>query len=98
MRFTRRRHQRALYPGLLQEFGDQAGPASLVIGADAGAVVAVEVFVEEDEVAPVGIILEKIEAAGDRTATIFAANEDVAKSLREVTGDLPKVHFAFGAG
>ena len=35
-----------LLAGLLQEFGDEAGPASLMARADAGAIVAVEVFVE----------------------------------------------------
>ena len=35
-----------LLAGLLQEFGDETGPARLMARADAGAIVAVEVFVE----------------------------------------------------
>ena len=35
-----------LLAGLLEEFGDEAGPARLMARTDAGAVVAVEVFVE----------------------------------------------------
>ena len=38
--------------------GDEAGPPGLVAGAEAGAVVAVEVLVEQDQVAPVRIVLE----------------------------------------
>src|SRR5690349_6856097 len=37
---------------------DDAGPAGLVARAEARAVVAVEVFVEQDQVAPVRILLE----------------------------------------
>ena len=35
-----------LLAGLLEEFGDEAGPARLMARADARAIVAVEVFVE----------------------------------------------------
>ena len=38
---------------LLQQLGHEAGPAGLVAGAEAAAVVAVEVLVEEHQVAPV---------------------------------------------
>jgi hypothetical protein len=48
----------ARFAALLQQFGDQASPARLVARADALASVSMEVFVEEDEVAPVGIVLE----------------------------------------
>ena len=37
---------------------DDAGPAGLMTGAQAGAVVAVEVLVEQDEIAPVRVLLE----------------------------------------
>ena len=40
----------------VEEFGYESCPAGLVAGAEAAAGVAVEVFVEEEEVAPVGII------------------------------------------
>ena len=42
----------------VHEPGDDAGPAGLVAGAEAGAVVAVEVLVEQQAVAPVRIVLE----------------------------------------
>ena len=37
--------------------GDQPGPAGLVARSDAGAIVAVEVFVEQDQVPPVRVLL-----------------------------------------
>ena len=39
--------------GRLDEAGDQPGPARLVAGADPGAVVPVEVFIEKDAIPPV---------------------------------------------
>src|SRR5689334_2926561 len=42
---------------------DAAGPARLVAGADSGPVVAVEVFVEQKVVPPVGVSLELLRAA-----------------------------------
>ena len=46
--------------------GDQPRPPRLVRRAEAGAVVAVEVFVEEDEVPPVRVGLELLRSAVDR--------------------------------
>jgi hypothetical protein len=46
----------------------QAGPSSLVAGADACAIIAIKVFVEEDMVAPVGVGLEFLRAAKDRAS------------------------------
>jgi hypothetical protein len=37
----------------------RAGPARLVAGAEAGAIIAVEVLVEEDIVTPVRVVLEE---------------------------------------
>src|SRR5438874_1175276 len=44
--------------GLLDQFCDQAGPSGLVAGAESGAVVAMEVFVELDEISPMRVRLE----------------------------------------
>ena len=43
---------------LFKEFRDKAGPASLMTGAESGTVVSMEVFVEQNQVAPVRIILK----------------------------------------
>jgi hypothetical protein len=55
---------------LLQQLGHQARPARLMAGADAGAVVAVEVLVERDEAAPVRVALEDLRSAVDRAAPV----------------------------
>src|SRR5512134_479735 len=85
-----------LLPGGLQRVGrshapeevekpcDEAGPAGLVAGPDAGPVVAVEVLVEEDQGAPVRVVLELGRAAVDRPAAARVAQEDA----REAPGDL----------
>src|SRR5258705_12594153 len=58
---------------LLHQLRNERGPAGLMTGADAGAVVAVEVFVEGDQVAPMRIFLEFFCAAEDRPAALFVA-------------------------
>ena len=42
-----------------EDLGDQAGPAGLMAGAAAAARVAVKIFVEGDQVAPVWIVVEE---------------------------------------
>ena len=66
--------------------GHEPGPAGLMAGAQPGAIVAVEVFVEEDVVAPVGIGLELLGAAIDGPPAMFIAQEDPAKPIRDLLG------------
>ena len=77
-------------PILLDQFRHQGGPAGLVAGADAGAVVAVEVFMERDEVAPMGIVLEFFRAAEDRPAAMLVAQKYARQALRNFAGDCPR--------
>src|SRR5262245_61574816 len=58
---------------------DDAGPPGLVARAEAGPVVAVEVLVEQDEVAPVRVFLELAGAAVDRAAALPVAQEDAGQ-------------------
>ena len=69
---------------LLDQFCNQSRPSSLVAGADAGTVVAVEVFVKQDQVAPVRIVLEFFRAAENRSSLIRIAQED-ARQPREIS-------------
>jgi hypothetical protein len=62
---------------LFDQLGNQAGPAGLVTRADAGAIVAVEILVEKDQVPPVGIALKKFGATGYRTAAALPAHENM---------------------
>src|SRR5690349_16031117 len=80
-----------LFPILLDQFRDQGGPAGLMAGTDAGAVVAVKIFVERDEIAPMIITLEFFRAAEDRPASGVVAQEDSRQTLRNLAGHIPKV-------
>src|SRR6266446_8496165 len=73
---TRAENPGWLLAALLEELGDEAGPARLVARADAGAVVAVEVLVEEHEVPPVGVREPFLDAAVDRSLPARASQED----------------------
>ena len=64
----------------VHEAGDDPGPAGLMAGAEAGAVVAVEVFVELKVIAPVRIVLEFLDAAVDRTPAVFVLEENARSS------------------
>src|SRR5262249_56611425 len=76
---------------LLQELGDDGRPARLVSGAHAGAVVPVEVFVEQQQIAPVRILLELLGAPVDRPAAVGPAQEDAGQPPRQPVRHLPQV-------
>ena len=50
----------------INQHRDTSRPTGLVTGAEPGAVVPVEVFVEQDQIAPVRIVLELVRPAVDR--------------------------------
>src|SRR3954469_1261738 len=65
--------------------------------ADAGAVVAVEVLVEKDQIAPVRVLLKSGGAAVQRPAVVLA-QEDQADPPRDLIRHLPERHLLTGAG
>src|SRR5262245_49435677 len=71
---------------------DHAGPSGLMTGAEAGAVVAVKVLVEENQIAPVRILLEHARAAKHRTTAVGAAEKNVSQTPGDIFGHLIKVH------
>src|SRR5437899_5386772 len=80
-----------LLPALLQQLCDEPRPAGLVAGPDARAVVAVEVFVEEDQVAPVRVTLKFLGPPVDGTAPVLVAEEDSREAPLDLAGDRPEV-------
>src|SRR5947208_2087314 len=86
-----------LFAALLEELSNKAGPARLVAGADAGAVVAVEVLIEEDQVAPGRIALELRRAAAHGPAAVLSTEEDPGEPPRELGGHRPEVQHPAGA-
>src|SRR5262245_66688430 len=61
-------------------------------GAEACAIVAVEIFVEEDEVAPMGILLELPGSSVHRPASILVLEEDASQPAREFLSYLIERH------
>lgn len=61
---------------LLNEFGDQRGPACLVAGANALAGIAVEVLVERNVVMPLLVGLEERHVAEHRTSPLSIVEEE----------------------
>ena len=70
------------------EVGDHAGPAGLVGGAEPGAVVAVEVLVEEQVVVPRRVALQALDVAEARPPAVGAPRKSDTSRLAEVLGDL----------
>src|SRR5437867_721397 len=83
-----------LFAALLEEFGDEAGPARLMACAQAGSVIAVEVFVKQNQVAPMRIALKNVRSAGDGAAPGAIAQKDMDQAARELRRNLPEVGFA----
>ena len=57
--------------------GDDSGPAGLVAGAEAGPVVAVEILVEQEAIAPVRVRLELPGLSIDRATALLVFQKDV---------------------
>src|SRR5262245_44020124 len=82
----------------LDDFGHDAGPAGLVAGAEPGAVVAVEILIEQNVIAPVRVGLELLRAAVHRPPPVLVAQEHPAEPLADLFGDLVEIHHVPGAG
>lgn len=86
MNFIGSSRQTTFSTGVLDDFGDQTRPASLMRCANSAARVAVKVLVEEDVIAEIGIMVHFAVKTVVSTFTIFIAEEDVAESLRSERG------------
>src|SRR6266540_2250896 len=78
--------RRTLTPPFVDQIGNESRPPRLVIGAQAGTVVAVEVLVEQQAIAPQRIVLELRGAAVNRPPAIGAASEEANHPI----GDLAR--------
>ena len=87
-----------LLAALLEELGYQAGPAGLVVGAQAGAGVAVEVFVEQNRIAPVRVGVETTVGAVYGTAAGFVLERNARETTRDFGGDFPQREHLAAAG
>src|SRR4030095_13740231 len=83
---------------LVDQLGDQSGPTSLVARAQAGAGVAVKIFVEENQVLPMGIAVELLETPVRRALAVVVPKEDTDEPFRQVVGHLPQSLRVAGTG
>lgn len=65
---------------MVQQLCYQAGPAGLMAGSNAAAVIAVKVLIKEDMVSKVGIILHLVILAKDGPRTVAVPQKDVRQS------------------
>ena len=83
---------------LLQQLGHQSRPARLMAGAQPGAIVAVEILVEQNVIAEMRIGLKFLRAAKYRPAAMLVAQEKTREPARQLRGDFRQVHLNAGAG
>src|SRR5262245_60082673 len=72
--------------------GDDPSPSRLVTGPKPGAVVAVEVLIEQDEIAPVWVLLKLSRTAIDRPSAILIFQKDAGPPPRDLLRHLIQVH------
>src|SRR5256714_4006482 len=77
---------------LINQRGDEARPAGLVRSAEAHACVAVEVFVEEKEVAPVRVVLKFCVPAVHGPSAFAVAREYTYESVGEAARHLVELN------
>jgi len=77
---------------LVNKVGDEPGPARLVRRAAPAAIVAVEVFVEEDVVLEIGIALELPILSKDRAPAVGVTTKNVYEATRQLVSDFVERH------
>lgn len=65
-------------------------------GADSCAVVPMKIFIKEDEITPMRVLLEFFRAAIERALTIAGVEKNVCESPGDFRRRRPQVHFPAG--
>lgn len=79
----------ALFTTLFDQLGDQPGPARLMTRADTRPIVAMKIFVEQDQVLPMRIALKNFGATRYRTPSIAPSQENTNESTGNLRRHLP---------
>ncbi len=79
-------------PEKLDKFSHEPGPTGLVACSKPRTIIAVEVFVEEYVVTPVGIALELMRPSVDGSPTLVTAREDPCESVGDLLAHFKEVH------
>ena len=83
---------------LLQKLGDQARPAGLMARSYSGSIVAVELFIEQHQVAPMWIFAVMVLSAMDGSRVLIVAQEYSCEPSRKLGCHFPKRHELARAG
>ena len=83
---------------LIDHLGHHGAPTGLVGSTHTAAVVTMEVFVEQDQVAPMGVVLEEVHVAVEGTPAQSIASEDSHQATLQLQRGIPEVDPVAGAG
>lgn len=84
--------QTAVDTSVVDQFGDQTGPTSLMGSAHTLTGVTVEELMEPNQILPVLILVESLVLAVASTVAIVILGEDVLETMLKLLGDVAKVH------
>src|ERR1700722_16486595 len=82
-----------LLAALLDQFRHQPRPSGLMIRAESSAVVAVKIFVKQNQILPVRIISEDVCPAIPRPPPIFTTQEKLNQPPRYFPRHMPQIRF-----
>ena len=78
-----------LLPGLFKELGYKTGPAGLMTRAQSGSGVAVKIFVKQNQIAPIRIVLKFFNGPIERSPPVFIPQENVRQRTRNFRAHFP---------
>src|SRR5215469_12093746 len=81
----------------LNEARHESGPTGLMTCPDSSAVVAMKVFIEENQIPPVRVVLELLMTAVNRSLSLLTG-ENADQAARELGRDLLQIHHLARAG
>ncbi len=83
---------------LLHQLRDHARPSGLVAGSDSSSRVTVEILVEQDQVAPMGVRLKLLQIPEHRSAAFFISKEYTCHAARKFSRYFPQSHHLSRSG
>ena len=84
--------------GLVDQLRHQAGPAGLVTGPQTGTIVAMKVFIEQNQILPMRILLKGFQTAVNRPIAIAVAQKQFNQPVGQFSSDLLEGQLLVGAG
>src|SRR5882762_4144819 len=84
-----------LSPPFIDQRGDESRPASLMRGAQTESGIAVKVFVEQNQIAPIRVALELLHSPINRSVATFIPREDRNQTIGKTSRYLIKRNWWF---